>query len=105
MHYSVLIYSELFILVDFMQKLDPKSVWLFFFPKLVPIFCFLLLLCISVARVARFTTFGIDTDDVKSIFDNPSILFLIVIFFLIVLFVGTWIWVKLHYNFYRYELR
>lgn len=75
-----------------MQKLDPKSVWLFFFPRLVGVFPVVI--------------FG-------SVFLGPSALELFgsligslvfVLVFIVICLIGVWVWSKLYYHFYRYEM-
>lgn len=75
-----------------MKQLNPKSVWLFFVPNLITIT--FMIIFISVSFVSAISDRSI------SFFNAMSIVFIIYI----VLVVLTFVWAKLSYRFYKYEL-
>ncbi|MBU2109674.1 PH domain-containing protein [Patescibacteria group bacterium] len=79
-----------------MQKLDPKAVWLIFTGFILRWFIFILVFGIYIA-------FMLLADSDK---DTPAFGFLKWLWVVVpALLVFFWIWAKLTYHFYRYELR
>ena len=80
----------------FMKQLDPQSVWLFFIGSILRWFVFIIIF----VMYGVFTLFvDIDTDVLE--FGFLKWLWVLIPAFL----VFSWIWAKLTYHFYRYELR
>lgn len=77
-----------------MQQLDPKAVWLFFIGSILRWFIFILIFGIYIAFILIDLDKGVPTGFLKWLW---VIIPALLIFF--------WIWAKLTYHFYRYELR
>jgi uncharacterized membrane protein YdbT with pleckstrin-like domain len=77
-----------------MQQLDPKAVWLFFISSILRWFIFILIFGIYIAFILIDLDKGVPTGFLKWLW---VIIPALLIFF--------WIWAKLTYHFYRYELR
>jgi len=87
-----------------MKQLDPKAVWLFFFSSLVrSIVPFMVIGIWSSAFISGFMSdFGYGVKEVGGVvsFGFLNLLWLIIPLYLVLVF----IWAKLTYHFYRYEL-
>ena len=78
-----------------MQQLDPKSVWLFFIGSIFRRFIFIIIFVIYGAAILS------DLDKDASLFGFLNWLWVIIP----ALLIFFWIWAKLTYRFYWYELR
>lgn len=78
-----------------MKQLDPKAVWLFFFNSIISLFV-IIVFCIPLILSAIVWS----TDNNDSV-GGAIALFLLII---IVVLIANFIWAKLTYHFYRYEL-
>jgi len=82
-----------------MQKLNPKSVWLFFITYILRLSVFVIIFSVYLVSVIFSDFFS--SDPLFTLFSSLGV----IIPALFVLFIFSWIWAKLAYHFYRYELR
>lgn len=85
-----------------MQQLDPKAVWLFFLNSLLRTFILIFLLSGTISSMI--TGFSEETADQASS-SAMSGWFIWFVILSLVLFLIQFLWAKLSYNLYRYELR
>ena len=84
-----------------MQKLDPRAVWFFFLQNLMAnigtIFALMVMFVSSVALV--------DDGDMTLFWFRPDVIGSLLVLLVVLIVVLAFVWAKLTYHFYRYELR
>lgn len=85
-----------------MKQLDPKAVWLFFFSFLPRIFIFLWLVSIFATPFLGFLVIPNNSENMFFVYVGTSLI--IMLLWVLILLVLNYVWAKLSYKFYKYEL-